>query len=145
VYSHELADNLKIENKHIREKINKLLDEFHSRNFDRELKCSLFKALEDIYTNTRNQEQKTYKIYKDMLFLYLMDTTAQGSKRLDLIEFKMKYIDAFNYIEQEYNKSLQKYIELKESFLKMYNYMRKQNRDILIEQHKNNKNKLKVS
>jgi hypothetical protein len=62
-----------------------------------------------------------------------MDTTAQGIKRLEILEFKMKYIDAFNYIEQEYNESIKRYAELKESFLKMYNYMRKQNRDLLVE------------
>ncbi|MCD3301093.1 hypothetical protein, partial [Clostridium botulinum] len=76
VYSHELAENLNIQNKHIREKLHKLLDEKDGRNFDTPLKYSNFNALEDVYINSQNKKQPTFRLYKDMLYLYLMDTTG---------------------------------------------------------------------
>lgn len=67
-----------------------------------------------------------------MLFLYLMDTTAQGSKKNNLLQWKMDYISAFNFIEEEYNRILEKHAKLKQSFLKMYNTIRKENRDLML-------------
>jgi phage regulator Rha-like protein len=50
--------------------------------------------IEDTYINSQNKSQPTYKVYKDLLLMYLLGLTGQ-----QIIEFKIKYIDAFNYIE----------------------------------------------
>lgn len=141
--SHELAECIKVENKHIREKLTKLISFKDSRNFDHPLKHSDFSTLEDEYVNSQNKKQATTRIYKDMLILYFMDISAQGSKKDNLLEFKMKYIDAFNYIESEYKRLLIENAQLKESFLNMYNEVRKRNRDLLVLDH--NKKCKKVS
>ncbi|QPW62040.1 Rha family transcriptional regulator [Clostridium botulinum] len=145
VYSHELAENLNIQNKHIREKLKKINKDLTNRSFDPFMKHSNFNILEDTYQDSKGERRPTYKMYKDYLILYLMDTTAQGSKRLDILEFKMKYIDAFNYIEHEYNRLLKEYANLKDSFLTMFNDIRKRNRDLLITEHNKKAMKRKAS
>lgn len=47
--------------------------------------------------------------------------------------FKFQYQAAFNYIEEEYKRSVQKYAELKEAFYKMYNDVLKRNRELFME------------
>ena len=128
VLSIDLAENIQTQAKHINEKLKILEQKSHGRHFDH----GKFIVAEETYINTRNQKQKTYRIYKDMLFLYLMDTTAQGSKKNNLLQWKMDYISAFNFIEEEYNKALEKYVRLKQSFLKMYNVIRKENRNLIL-------------
>lgn len=128
VLSIDLAENIQTQAKHINEKLKILEQKSHGRHFDH----GNFIVAEETYINTRNQKQKTYRIYKDMLFLYLMDTTAQGSKKNNLLQWKMDYISAFNFIEEEYNRILEKHARLKQSFLKMYNTIRKENRDLLL-------------
>jgi len=132
VLSHELGQLINVEPKHIREKIKKLNEFLECRSLDRPLKHSNFNTLEDTYINSQNKKQVTSRIYKDMLFFYLMDLSAQGNKKNDLLEFKLKYIDAFNYIEKEYNRLLIENAQLKESFYNMYNEVRKRNRDLLV-------------
>lgn len=131
VLSHELAENIETEAKHVNEKIKILAEKTHGRNTDYEN----FSVIEDNYINSRNQNQTTYKVYKDMVFLYLMETTAKGNKKDNLLQWKMDYITAFNYIEEEHNKLLEKYANLKDSFLTMYNLMRLRNRELLVIDH----------
>jgi phage regulator Rha-like protein len=143
VLSHELAEIIQVEPKHIREKIRKLNKFMDGRDFDYPIKHSNFNTLDDEYINSQNKKQVTSRLYKDMLIFYLMDLTAQGNKKNDLLEFKMRYIDAFNYIEEEYKRLLEENAKLKESFLNMYNQIRKRNRELLIVEH--NKKFKKVS
>jgi hypothetical protein len=70
VYSHELADNLKIENKHIREKIKKIHKDLTGRKFDWLTETSNFNVSEDFYKDAKGEMRETYKMYKDYLILY---------------------------------------------------------------------------
>lgn len=97
-------------------------------------------VLEDKYINSQNKKQPTLKLYKDILLMYLLGLTGK-----DIIEFKLKYIQAFNYIEEQHNKLLIENAELKKSFLNMYNEVRKRNRDLLIYEHNKKCNKRKAS
>ena len=77
--------------------------------------------------NIGKEKRVCYRLKKDLLFLYVLG--LNGDK---YFKFKVDYISAFNFIEEEYKELLIKHGELKDSFLKIYNKMRKQNRDLLI-------------
>ncbi|WP_317818622.1 Rha family transcriptional regulator [Clostridium tetani] len=97
-------------------------------------KTTDFTMVEDFYNvekkvgnNIGYEKRTTYRLYKDLLFLYVLGLNGQK-----YFEFKVNYIDAFNFIEEEYNRILEKHARLKQSFLKMYNTIRKENRDLLL-------------
>lgn len=68
----------------------------------------------------QNKKQPTLRLYKDILLLYVLGLTGK-----DIMKFKLDYIQAFNYIEEQHNKLLIENAELKKSFLNMYNEVRK--------------------
>jgi hypothetical protein len=67
-----------------------------------------------------------------MLILYFMEISAQKDKKKELIKFKMKYIDAFNFAEIENKRHIEEKAQLKKAFYDMYNEIRKRNRDLLV-------------
>lgn len=145
IFSHELAEligkNTSEFNRGIKNIIKSLKE--HQCNFAPMSESTNFTMVESFYIDKRGNgaevKTTTYRIYKDLLFMYLLGLT--GSK---IIEFKMKYIDAFNYIEEEFNKQLKLNSQLKEDFLRMYNDIRKTNRELLINKvNKQLKNKKK--
>ena len=127
ILTHELADIINKTNKDIMRAIRNLLKEINERNFAPVAKATDFNMFEDIYKDSKGEERPTLRLHKDLLFMYILGLTGK-----QIVEFKMKYIDAFNYIEEEYNKLLIENAQLKESFLNMYNEVRKRNRDLLI-------------
>lgn len=130
-YSHELAQIINKKTSETNRAIRNLLENIHQCNFAPMSDSTEFTVIEDTYDDIRGNgaivKTTTYKLYKDLLFMYVLGLTGQS-----VIEFKMKYIDAFNYIEKEHNKLLIENGLLKESFLNMYNEVRKRNRDLLI-------------
>jgi Rha family phage regulatory protein len=130
VLTHELADIIGKTNKDIMRAIRNLLKEINERNFAPVAKATDFNMFEDIYKDSKGEERPTLRLHKDLLFMYILGLTGK-----QIVEFKMKYIDAFNYIEEEYNKLLIENAQLKESFLNMYNEVRKRNRDLLVVEH----------
>lgn len=127
VLSHELAETIGKRNADVNRDIRNLLNKIGQRNFAPTSKVTQFTMVEDIYNDCQNKEVKTYRIYKDLLLVYVLGLTGSA-----IIEFKMKYIDAFNYIEQEHTRLLKEHGELKDSFLSMFNRLRKENRDLLL-------------
>ena len=96
---------------------------------------SNFTMKQDVYRITKKKGDKvigmesrdTYRIYKDLLLMYVLG--LNGSK---YIEFKMKYISAFNYIEQQYMNYMAERIKIKDGFLKIYNDLRAENAKLLL-------------
>ncbi|WP_252251131.1 Rha family transcriptional regulator [Clostridium sp. VAP52] len=121
VLSHELAELIGKENSKIMRDVDNLLNKIGEAKIGESSEYVDFTKVYDTYVNSQNKEQPTYKLYKDLLLMYVLGLTGQA-----IVKFKVKYISAFNYIEQEYNKLLI------ESFLDMYNEIRKRNRDLLI-------------
>ncbi|MCD3319538.1 hypothetical protein G8V07_14240 [Clostridium botulinum D/C] len=147
VYSHELAEILDKRHKDIMKKLREIIDKFEGRKKSPLGKNVDFTIVEDFYTverkvgnNIGKVKEATYKIYKDILINYILG--MNGDKYFD---FKIKYQSAFNYIEQEHNKLLQEYADLKDSFLTMFNDIRKRNRDLLIIEHNKKAMKRKAS
>lgn len=144
VLSHELAELINKRSSEVNRGLKNILDKIQECNFAPLSEASNFGMLEDIYisevNNGAKKEIKTYRVYKDLLLMYLLGLTGK-----EIIEFKMKYIDAFNYIEIQYNKMLIENGKLKESFFNMYNEIRKRNRDLLINVHNKKVNKNKAS
>ncbi|AUN01437.1 hypothetical protein EXM90_11450 [Clostridium botulinum] len=134
VLSHETAELIGKKHKDVTKAIRLILD-----RFTRAKKIALVEnvdisMIEDHYTyNTNNGGTKdviTYRLSKDLVINYILGMS--GDKYFD---FKIKYQSAFNYIEREYKKLLEEHSTLKDSFLKMYNNIRKRNRDLLIKEH----------
>lgn len=136
VYSHELADILGKAKDRVLKDVRALLSKIGLVKIDESSEYVDITMVEDSYINSQNKKQPTYRIYKDLLLMYLLGLTGQ-----DIIEFKIKYIQAFNYIEQQYNKLLIENGKLKESFYKMYNEIRIRNRELLISDKKDKINK----
>lgn len=104
--------------------------------FAKEQKIALAENLdismvEDIYTvctnNGGTKENTTYRLSKDLIIHYVLGLNGEKYAK-----FKFEYQSAFNFIEEEYNRILEKHARLKQSFLKMYNTIRKENRDLLL-------------
>lgn len=140
VLSHELANVIDKKSDKVMRDIRSLSDKIGLAKIGESSKYIDMTMIEDIYINSQNKEQPTYKIYKDLLFMYVLGLTGQ-----EIIEFKIKYISAFNYIEQEHNRLLIENAQLKESFLNMYNEVRKRNRDLLIVDNNKKCSKKKAS
>jgi len=130
VLSHELADVIGKEPKIIMRDIRKIVEEIGEYNFVPSSISTSFTMVDDTYINSQNKEQPTYRLYKDLMLKYVL---GMNGKKFG--EFQLKYIDAFNYIEEEYKKILIENAQLKESFLNMYNEVRKRNRDLLVIEH----------
>lgn len=146
VLSHELAELIGKENKDVMKAIRKLNSEIDalknelveksdgSKNSPIENRSN-FTMKQDVYRITKKKGDKvigmesrdTYRIYKDLLLMYVLG--LNGSK---YIEFKMKYISAFNYIEQQYMNYMAERIKIKDGFLKIYNDLRAENAKLLL-------------
>lgn len=141
VLTHELAEIVGKESKIVMRDIRVLIKEIGEYNFVPSSQSTNFTMVEDTYINSQNKEQPTYRLYKDLMLKYIL-----GMKGKKFGEFQLKYIDAFNYIEQEYQKLLIENAKLKESFYNMYNEIRKRNRDLLVDDfNKRVKTKKKAS
>lgn len=127
VFSHELGELIGKESKNVLRDIRKITDEIGQLKFEPSSQSTNFTMVEDVYINSQNKQQPTYRIYKDLMLKYIL---GMNGKKFG--KFQLKYIDAFNYIEQEYNKLLIENSKLKESFYNMYNDIRKRNRDLLV-------------
>lgn len=137
VLSHELTEVIDKKSDRILKDIRALLSKIGLVKIDESSAYVDMAMIEDFYLNSQNKKQPTYRIYKDLLLMYILGLTGQ-----EIIEFKMKYIGAFNYIEKEYNKMLIENGKLKKSFYEMYNEIRKKNRDLMvIKQNKKAKKK----
>lgn len=139
VLSHELSEVIGKENKIINRALKNLLENIEGCNFVPVEKSTNFTMVEGFYSVERKvgknigvSNEVTYRISKDLLFMYLLGLTGK-----DIVIFKMKYIDAFNYIEEEHKRLMKRHMELKKAFLDMYNSMRKQNRDVLVNGYNN--------
>ena len=92
VSSREMAERFEKQNKHVNEAIRKLMDENSTvRNMVTESK----------YLSPRGREETEYLLNRDGFSLVAMGFT--GKKAL---EWKLKYIDAFNKMEEAIHKSL---------------------------------------
>ncbi|EKS4345170.1 Rha family transcriptional regulator [Clostridium botulinum] len=134
VLSHETAELIGKKHKDVIKSIRLILDRFARAKKIALVENVDISMFEDNYTyNTNNGGTKdviTYRLSKDLVINYILGMS--GDKYFD---FKIKYQSAFNYIEQEYKKILEEHSTLKDSFLKMYNDIRKRNRDLLIKEH----------
>ncbi|WP_252225001.1 MULTISPECIES: Rha family transcriptional regulator [unclassified Clostridium] len=148
VLSHELAELIGKPNKRILKDIRELSSKIQNTEEGKIAlveQNGLFTIVEGTYeverkvgNNIGYSKEKTYRLYKNILLMYLLGLTGK-----EIIEFKIKYIQAFDYIEKEYNKRLIEHGKLKESFYKMYNEIRKKNRDLYVIKHNDNvKNKI---
>lgn len=140
VLSHELAELLSKENKNILRDLRKISEEINQLNFEPVASSTNFSMVDDFYIDSKNEKRPTCRIYKDLLLKYIL---GLNGKKFGL--FQLQYIDAFNYIEIQYNKILIETGKLKESFFNMYNEIRKRNRDLLINVHNKKTKKNKVS
>lgn len=141
VFSHETAELLKKNKDDVLKAIRKLAENIQNTDLgiNSEVEQHVdFTMIEDFYeverkvgNNTGKSKEITYRLYKDLILMYILGLNNRG----DILKFKMKYISAFNYIEEEYKKLLKEHSALKDSFLKMYNDIRKRNRDLLIKEH----------
>lgn len=140
VLSHELAELINKPNNKLMRDIRTLhekIDNSEESKIGHVEKSGLFSMFEDYYeiekkvgNNIGIEKKPTYRLYKNLLLMYLLGLTGQ-----EIVEFKIKYIQAFDYIEQKYNELLIEHGKLKESFYNMYNEIRKRNRDLLIVEH----------
>lgn len=143
ILSHELAELIGKPNKDVMKNLRLINERLQERKFSPLSQSTDFSMLDDTYNiivnNGAEKSLSTYKVYKDLLLMYLLG--LNGDKYFD---FKLQYIDAFNYIEEKYNELLIEHGKLKESFYNMYNEIRKRNRDLLIVEH-NKKVKKKMA
>jgi Rha family phage regulatory protein len=130
VLSHELAELIGKESKIVLRDIRKIVQEINEYNFVPVAKSTDFNMFEDLYVDSKNEKRPTYRLYKDLMLKYIL---GMNGKKFG--KFQMEYIDAFNYIEEEYKRLLEENARLKESFLNMYNQIRKRNRELLIVDH----------
>lgn len=92
VSSREIAERFGKQNKHVNEAIRKLMDENSTvKNMVTESK----------YISQRGREETEYLLNRDGFSLVVMGFTGS-----DALEWKLKYIDAFNKMEQAIHKSL---------------------------------------
>lgn len=125
--SHEVAELINKNTSETNRAIKSLMNKIGLCNFAPSSEYVDITMIEDTYINSQNKEQPTYRLHKDLLLLYLLGLTGK-----EIIEFKLKYIAAFNYIEQQHDKLLEENAELKKTFFKTYNNMRLENRDLLL-------------
>lgn len=90
-------------------------------------KNDLFTMVEDVYIDSQNKKQPTYRLYKNILLMYVL--RLNGDK---YIEFQAKYIQAFDYIEQQYRNYMAERMKIKDGFYKIYNDLRAENAKLLL-------------
>lgn len=146
VLSNETAELLGKENSNIMTSVREILKEFNALEFKSVAQTTDFTMINDFYIDSKGENRPNMKLYKDLAIKYILGLTPRKKDKnyQNIIEFQYKYIDAFNYIEEEHNKLLEKYANLKDSFLTMYNLMRLRNRELLVIDH-NKKAKAKQS
>lgn len=134
VLSHELAELIGKRHKDVMKALRVLTDKFvKAKNFalTKNLDISM---VEDKYTYDTNNGGRTkttltYRLSKDLVIHYILGLTGEKYSK-----FKFHYQAAFNYIEKEHDKLLEENAELKRTFLKMYNDMRIENRNLLLKE-----------
>jgi phage regulator Rha-like protein len=136
-YSHELAEILhKDKNKLLRDirDLDKKINESHQSNFGQVERTIDFTMVKDTYeverqvgNNKGKTNEVTYRLYKNLLLMYILGLTGK-----EIVEFKMKYIKAFDYVEEEIKRHIEEKAQLKKAFYDMYNEIRKRNRDLLV-------------
>lgn len=129
--SHELAELTNKNNKDVMKALRLIIDKFaKAKNFALAENLDI-SMIEDKYiTETNNggtKENVTYRLTKDLTIHYILGLTGEKYSK-----FKFEYQAAFNYIEKEHDRLLEENAELKRTFLKMYNDMRIENRDLLL-------------
>lgn len=130
VLSHELAKLIgKDNNKIMRDikNISKNINKIGHANFGQSSENGLFTMVEDTYINSQNKKQPTYRLYKNLLLMYVLG--LNGEK---YIKFKIKYIEAFDYIEQQYMNYMAERMKIKDGFYKIYNDLRAENAKLLL-------------
>lgn len=132
VYSHELGKLIGKRNVEVMTSLKQILNRFQSVEKSTVTETIDISMIEDSYTYKQNNNigekvTTTYRLSKDLVIHYILGLTGEKYSI-----FKFQYQSAFNYIEQEYTKLLEENMKLKESFLEMYNTLRKRNRDLLI-------------
>lgn len=131
VYSHETAELLGKRNVEVMDSLKLIIDRFatvENSTLAENLDISMVEDEYVVYTNNGGtKENTTYRLSKDLIIHYVLG--LNGKK---YAKFKFEYQAAFNFIEEEYNRILEKHARLKQSFLKMYNTIRKENRDLLL-------------
>ena len=138
VYSHETAELIGKENKDIMKSCRLIKERFsQAKNFAQLINVDI-STIEDTYVikkkDGKTDKKETYRMSKDLIMHYILSLSGEKYS-----VFKFEYQDAFNYIEEEYNKILKAHGKLKERFLEMYEQLRIQNRDILIGKKSKNK------
>lgn len=87
-YSHELTELLGRKTSETNRAIRNLLDNIHQCNFAPMSQSTEFTMVEDLYEDIRGNGAKvkttTYRLYKDLLFMYVLGLTGK-----DIVEFKM--------------------------------------------------------
>lgn len=123
-YSHELAEVLhKDKNKLLRDirELDKKINESHQANFgqvERTVDFTMFKDTYEVERQVGNNKGKTneitYRLYKNLLLMYILGLTGK-----EIVEFKMKYIKAFDYVENEIKRHIEEKAQLKKAFYDM--------------------------
>ena len=136
-YSHELSEVLnKSKDRLLKDlrTLDKKVENIDSDNFDEVGRTVDFTMVEDFYdverkvgNNTGISKEKTYRVYKNLLLMYILGLTGS-----EIVTFKIKYIRAFDYVENEIKRHIEEKAQLKKAFYDMYNEIRKRNRDLLV-------------
>ena len=136
VLSHELAELIGKGNNKVMRDIRKILvsiDESKNGHIEEysnfSIKTDTYKVKKKVKNNTGYEDIETYRIYKDLLLFYVLG--LNGDK---YVEFKMKYISAFNYIEQQYMDYIAERMKIKDGFYKIYNDLRAENAKLILKQ-----------
>lgn len=127
VLSHELAKLIGKNKDNVLRDIRKLNNKIGLIKNEETFKNDLFTMVEDVYIDSQNKKQPTYRLYKNILLMYVL--RLNGDK---YIEFQAKYIQAFDYIEQQYMNYMAERMKIKDGFYKIYNDLRAENAKLLL-------------
>lgn len=127
VLSHELAELLGKDKDRVLKDIRNLNTKIGLVKKNESSENGLFTMVEDTYINSQNKKQPTYRLYKNLLLMYVLG--LNGEK---YIKFKIKYIEAFDYIEQQYMNYMAERMKIKDGFYKIYNDLRAENAKLLL-------------
>jgi phage regulator Rha-like protein len=131
VLSHELAELIGKRNVEVMNSLKLIFNRFTSVKNSTLVGNIDISMLRDKYitkiNNGGSKENITYRLSKDLTIHYILGLTGTKYSR-----FKFEYQAAFNYIEKEHDRLLEENAELKRTFLKMYNDMRIENRNLLL-------------
>ena len=131
VLSHELAELIGKRNVEVMNSLKLIFNRFTSVKNSTLVGNIDISMLRDKYitkiNNGGSKENITYRLSKDLTIHYILGLTGTKYSR-----FKFEYQAAFNYIEKEHDRLLEENAELKRTFLKTYNDMRIENRNLLL-------------